>query len=268
MYCPSCGAQIPDYSKFCQECGVPVALKNKPADALVYEEPEPIAESVLEPAPEPTAEPAAEPVVSPVVTVKRKKPTLNTILVIGLIMVAIFFLLGKSVAMTPEEKYTALQEAYHNGEYEACWNYCQELGDYEDTQKYRNLVQARLMNFASEDEAVGHSKKLIEIMDFEDTKQVLVSNFTLAKGYLQGYWSTRDGMHTFEITKGNQYITTIPIPPDSGNTYDIEDGILYSFHKKTPDERKEELKITPISEEKVKIYSYQIRKNYELIKRR
>ena len=252
MYCSNCGRQIPDGSKFCSECGAPVFRKQN----------------------EPVREPEYAP---PAATAGGRqknafwKPILICVAVLAVTLIAINFT-GNSVPviqeLTREQKYENMVEAYHSGDYEACWDYCEELGDFQDTQKYGNLAKARLMNFSSEDEVVEHSKKLVAQLDFEDTGDVLVSNFFLAKGYLLGYWTSYNGMHTFEITKGNSYITTIPVPAETGDTYDIEDGVLYTYHKKTPDERIEELKITPVSAEKVKMYSYRVRKTYELTKRR
>ena len=174
-----------------------------------------------------------------------------------------------SQPVTKEEKYNALKDAYHSGNYIMCIEYCEELGDYEDAQKYYDLVKGRtLYGFSTQKEVTQHAKKLMNHMNFEDTKEVLVSNYYIAYGYLLGYWTTDNGMHTFEITKKGGYITTIPVIPGKGDTFDIENGYMYDYWRKNPDDKTKEFKFTPVSKTKVKIYSYKTQKTYTLTKRR
>ena len=177
--------------------------------------------------------------------------------------------LSSSQPTTKEEKYEALKDAYHNGEYYTCFQYCEELGDYENAQKYANLIKARtLYGLSTQKEVTQITKKIMNHINWEDTKEVLVSNYYVAYGYLLGYWTTDNGMHTFEITKKGGYITTIPVIPGKGDTFDIENGYLYTYWSKDPDNRTKEFKITPVSKTKVKIYSYKTQKTYTLTKRR
>lgn len=252
MYCSNCGTQIPDSSKYCCECGAPVFRNQRgPVQEPVYP---PSAAAEKETRKTAFWKPILICVIAAVITLLAINFTKDTVPVIQ--------------ELTQEQKYENMVEAYHSGNYQACWDYCKELGTFQNTQKYGNLAKARLMLFSSEDEITEHSKKLVKQLDFEDTGEVLVSNYYLAKGYLQGYWTTSNGMHTFEITKKGGYITTIPVPPEQGDSFSIEDGILFDCFKKDPDKRINQMKFTPVSEEKVKIYSYQVKKTYELTKRR
>lgn len=173
-------------------------------------------------------------------------------------------------AESDEDQYTAMKEAYSKGDYNKSMEYCQKLGNYKDTEKYSDLIKARVIYgyFDTVDEVIEHTKKLIKNIDFADTKDVLVSNYYVAMGYLLGYWSTSNGMHTFEMRDNGGYTTTIPVPPYSGDSVDIEDGILYRYFENNPNKKTDTFKIKPISDTEVEFYAYQTKQTYTLTKRR
>jgi len=86
--------------------------------------------------------------------------------------------------------------------------------------------------------------------------------------FLVGYWSSRNGMHTFEMKKDYGYITTVPVVPRSGDAYDLIDGILYKYFMSNPSNKTPNLKFTKISDTEIEVYSYQTQSSYTLIKRR
>ena len=86
--------------------------------------------------------------------------------------------------------------------------------------------------------------------------------------FLVGYWSSRNGMHTFEMKKDHGYITTVPVVPRSGDTYDLIDGVIYKFFANNPGNKTANLKFTKISDTEIEVYSYQTKTSYTLIKRR
>lgn len=86
--------------------------------------------------------------------------------------------------------------------------------------------------------------------------------------FLVGYWSSRNGMHTFEMKKDYGYITTVPVVPRSGDAYDLIDGILYKYFMSNPSNKTPNLKFTKISDTEIEVYSYQTNTSYTLIKRR
>ena len=180
------------------------------------------------------------------------------------------YLQGSSVkAGTDEEMYSSMIDAYSKGDYQKSWEYCQELGSYKDTEKYADLIKARLLyGFNDFEEVIEHAKKLMKDINFADTKDALVSNYWIAAGYLQGYWSTSNGMHTFEMRDNGGYTTTIPVPPYSGDSVDIEDGILYRYFENTPNKKTDTFKIKPISDTEVEFYAYQTKQTFTLTKRR
>ena len=86
--------------------------------------------------------------------------------------------------------------------------------------------------------------------------------------FLVGYWSSRNGMHTFEMKKDHGYITTVPVVPRSGDTYDLIDGVIYKYFANNPGNKTANLKFTKISDTEIEVYAYQTNTSYTLIKRR
>lgn len=85
---------------------------------------------------------------------------------------------------------------------------------------------------------------------------------------LIGYWTSNNGMHTFEMKSNGGYVTTVPVVPRCGDTYTIEDGVIYSYYANNPSKVTPNLKITMISDTEIEIYSYQTNSTYTLHKRR
>ena len=91
---------------------------------------------------------------------------------------------------------------------------------------------------------------------------------SVTQSYLMGYWSSRNGMHTFEMKKDYSYITTVPVVPKCGDTYDLNNGILYQYYANNPSKKTANLRFTAISDTEMEVYSYQTKDTYTLFKRR
>ena len=216
-YCPHCGTAIQDNNNFCANCGQPVmVVRNTPIpnQAQQYYSQAPVQ--------------------------LKKKHTIRTIfMLIGILTVVTwlynsFFTVAHEIeAETGEKQYSAMIEAYSNGDYKKSMEYCEKLGDYKDTAQYADLIKARVIfgYFNNLDEVIEHAKKLLQNFNFADTKDVLVSNDYIGIGYLLGYWTTSNGNHTFEMKQNGSYTTTIPVVPKAGDTYEIENGMLNDYYK-------------------------------------
>lgn len=90
----------------------------------------------------------------------------------------------------------------------------------------------------------------------------------VTESYLVGYWTSKNGMHTFEMKKNGSFVTTVPVVPKCGNTYNMVDGVMYSYYASNPSKKTKNLKFTAISDTEVKVYSYQTKATYTLYKRR
>lgn len=111
---------------------------------------------------------------------------------------------------------------------------------------------------------LGAEKKALEP---KNTKAPIISD-GVTYDFLIGYWSSRNGMHTFEMKSDYGFITTVPVVPRSGNSYDLIDGVIYKYFANNPGNRTANLKITKISDTEIEIYSYQTQQTYTLLKRR
>ena len=155
-----------------------------------------------------------------------------------------------------EKLYQAMKGAYVNKSYQGCLDYCKKLGDYKDTYQY--MVAAMAHNWFDYCETVEDvnslAQLLIQQIDFEDSKDLLVSNIFFAIPYLKGYWSSSNGGITFEMKDDGGYITTVPVVPRAGDTFDLTDGIMYRYFSNNPSKKTPNLQIIPISETEMQIY--------------
>jgi len=90
----------------------------------------------------------------------------------------------------------------------------------------------------------------------------------VTESYLLGYWTSRNGMYTFEMKKDWSYYTMVPVVPQCGDTYDLVDGILYQYYARNPSKKTANLKFTAVSDTEMEVYSYQTKDTYTLFKRR
>lgn len=126
--------------------------------------------------------------------------------------------------------------------------------------------------------AKGYEKYGLDIReeDYLSYKNATNPDYNSASGtgngptfeFLEGYWSSRNGMHTFEMKKDHSYITTVPVVPHCGDTYILDNGVIRSYYASNPSQKTDNLKITVVSDTEIEIYSYQTKTSYTLIKRR
>ena len=126
--------------------------------------------------------------------------------------------------------------------------------------------------------AKGYEKYGLNIReeDYLDYKSVLSADNSTSAGtgnvpsfeFLEGYWSSRNGMYTFEMKSDHSYATTIPVVPQSGDTFELVDGVIYKYFVSNPGNKTANLKFTKVSDTEIEVYSYQTNTSYTLIKRR
>ncbi len=110
MICPNCGKQLPDFSRFCDDCGAPLGAAPQAA-APAY---------------------AAAPAPAPVSPAPKKKNrwVLPVILAVVLLAAAAVFLLW---FFGDGRAYNQAQALYEKGEYTQAENAFRSLGDYKDS---------------------------------------------------------------------------------------------------------------------------------------
>ena len=217
-YCPNCGAAIEEGNKFCSNCGQPLTIsRNNANQAQQGSQPEPVQ--------------------------KEKHHTLRTILmVIGAIVVIGWvynFFTGGTVNYDLEYKNGSLY--YTNRDYEKAEECFSKLeDDYKDTGLYRALCQAHLYHFLTDDQL----NELKRNLDFNDAKNVLVSDTHIAEKFLDGYWKTSSKSYTLEFyfTEDACHVETNLAPSsswDKAESFYIKDGVFGLYMPKKEDQAKD-----------------------------
>ena len=163
-----------------------------------------------------------------------------------------------------EEAYQEMVAAYMTGKYKESYSNYEQVKGYQDADKYGNLLKARLCYDLKlkDSEIEALEEAIVNDIDFADSKDVLVCNSQMAHYYLLGYWRTSNGMHGYEVRPDWYSNTTVPAIPRSGDYYTILDGTYWSYYDGKWDDRIAQYKFTPISKNKMEIYSYQVKQSY------
>ena len=85
---------------------------------------------------------------------------------------------------------------------------------------------------------------------------------------LLGYWTSSNGMYTFEMKENGAFTTTIPVVPQSGDSGLWDNGVFFRYYSNSPGIKTPNLKFILVSDTDVEIYSYQTKTTYTLHKRR
>jgi len=119
---------------------------------------------------------------------------------------------------------------YHAGQYTDAQTYFEYAASCPDSEKYLMLIEARLS--ASWYDTTVIVEKLMDIFEFEDTAQLLVSKDILAKAFLMGMWEG-DGYY-FEMQSDGSISYSLPWI-DYGDYYKVVDGkvLLYPQNNAT-----------------------------------
>ena len=159
-------------------------------------------------------------------------------------------------------------EQYRAGKYSDARNSFKVLGSYRDSEKYMTLI-----NSQTNSDAAYFYKDLIKIIDFEDAKDVLVSNTDIAALFLRGSWETKKGGYYFDMDSESSVWTNLPMKYLYNAYYNIEDGIYTLTTYKTDrygnekvDQVVKTFKITVLSRNSIEIYSYYDYSTYTLYK--
>ena len=111
-----------------------------------------------------------------------------------------------------ENMYQLAQRHYRSGDYEQAEYYFTALAAYEDSLRYRQLINARNIQSGSFYASSFMLRKTIEdlagMFYFEDTAQVLLSNKVVAEEFLRGTW--KGGGYYFTMDKEGDISYNLP----------------------------------------------------------
>ncbi|MBQ7097919.1 MAG: hypothetical protein IJN96_07555 [Clostridia bacterium] len=151
-----------------------------------------------------------------------------------------------------EHKYKKALTLFEDGNYVQARAEFEELADYKDSGKYLLLADARLSK-------VENIEVLYDLIDFEDTKEILLSDEYIIK-FLTGKWADSLGKRIEFIKEGDGVKLICTLPFENGGRYRLTDGTQYHGNDETGWEKSFSYEI--VTENKIKVYCYKDGKTY------
>ncbi len=160
---------------------------------------------------------------------------------------------------TKQMVYDEAVEKYRNQYFEAAESYFGYLDDFQDTEKYMVLIDARNYDIESYEE-------LIPILNFEDTCEVIKDDMYF-KDFLLGEWRNYSGDYIeyyINENDGGDVWCRYNIPTTEGKYYRLDNGDHYKGDDDTG--YKIQWTYTVIDGNTVKVYCYKNQKTYTLVR--
>ena len=172
-----------------------------------------------------------------------------------------------------EYLYLEMQANYQAGNYDDALKAITYVKDLADGNKYYLLLEARYHSLRYANNSDSNALKnlvndIVNIIDFEDAKTVLVINDQIANEFLKGTWKTKTGGYYFKIKKSDTSASSeynIPWYDSNKKYYGIKEG-RYILYNKDIDESGavKQYKFTVVEKDQIKIYAYKDQKTYTL----
>ncbi len=216
-YCPNCGSVVEDSDKFCSNCGQFLA------DTGVY-----------------TCTTQTQPQDQQTINQPKKRHIVRNIFLgifaaIGIITV-VSFLFGVYAGLFELDidvpsAYKDGCNYYNNEKYSKareCFASIDEIDEeYKDTELYMILCDAHIHHYLSNEQV----KTLKKHLEFNDTKDVLLSDSIIAERFLLGYWQTDNKQMMLELYEdGDSYHVQTNLVRssswDKAESYYIIDGVF------------------------------------------
>lgn len=197
------------------------------------------------------------------------------------------------------ETYNEAINFYHKGEYSQASSKFLKIYDYKKSKDYLYLICTKLLvddnsesfgevlklSSATRDKKVeiggtsyDISKKMIAMLEFEDTKDVILNSYLL-EYFLEGSWESDDGAYYYTVTNRNgvyeidfsagveeavfpDWYTSYNIPWYEGEHYKYEKGIHYVGSDTSG--WKEQYKFLIKSANKINVYCFKNGRTYQL----
>lgn len=142
------------------------------------------------------------------------------------------------------------------------------ISHYKDSDKYITLIKA------------SSCEDVLEIIDFKNAKEVLVSDSPIAEEFLSGTWKTAEGAYYFSMQKSNDgsYDASYNLPwiDMSDSYFRIRDGIFFLYEKSKDGfirfvdindvDNKYVFKFTVIDRNEISVYCYKNGSTYKLFR--
>lgn len=168
-----------------------------------------------------------------------------------------YFVLKKIDANKPlidtltQRMYTKGQQAYREGDFTEASKHFLPIKDYKESKNYMLLLDFQRWGYSS----FGSFSDLVQLIKFEDTKEVLVSTHATALKFLMDKWENGPMYIQFD----EKWYASFNLPhKDTQGYYEIKDGIYY-----TNDSIKQ-FKFQVLDEDTMNVYCYKDGSTYTL----
>lgn len=137
-------------------------------------------------------------------------------------------------------------EYYKDGSYDDAEEYFEYISGYKRTDDYLLLIDAH-------NEDIYDVSPVFDILDFEDAKEIIMSNEDYAFEFLKGYWSSSNGTLSF-YKQGSSMHCEYGIPAPDGSSWEIRNGIHYFGSPSAGWQKAWEYTI--VSRDSIRVYCY------------
>lgn len=152
-----------------------------------------------------------------------------------------------------EKIYQQAQRDYRNANYTVAKTAFKAIKEYKRSEDYLLLIKSQRTPHQ------GDYEKLLSILSFEDTKEIILDSHNLLALFLKGTWEGKNGYY-FKLTS-NQ--TTYNLPHDYATGYYYLNNGIYSVGE-TSTEAIDYFKFALIDKDTISVYCYKNKASYEL----
>ncbi len=155
--------------------------------------------------------------------------------------------------------YDVAKAYYASGDYENAITGFILSGSYERSYDYFTLSLIHQYGVTASDK-----DSLVALIGFEDAAALLLSTFDIAWEFLLGEWSCSAGTLEFKSKSDSNHLTYSLSAPDFGDSWGIENGLLYFFDSDSPSDTRNVYLFTVVSKNEMSCYAYKNGNTYTL----
>lgn len=154
------------------------------------------------------------------------------------------------------------KKLYHNKKYAEAEKYFELIGDFLQSDDYQLLISVHLSNTSSF--SASTKEKLVDLLYFEDAKELLLNTEELFKKFLIGRWTNYN--YFFKMESDGYVSSDVPWIYGDFDSYMLENGIIYLYYVGKERQKKPAYKFEIISEDMITIFSYQNSRSFTLFR--
>ncbi|MBR2027974.1 MAG: trypsin-like peptidase domain-containing protein [Oscillospiraceae bacterium] len=171
----------------------------------------------------------------------------------------------EGISLIKEGVYLSGQIWYFEKSYDNARGCFEVISDYKDSEKYLKIIDILdFFNFTPYEERVAY---LIEIFDFENVPEIILSEQSLAEEFLKGRWETTDRQYHMYIAEDGYMTNGMPMLKGYENCYYYIENGEYRVYHNNPEDYKVSMVITALTTDSIKIYCAADNNTYTLYRK-